>query len=614
MTSPNKKALYRQRRLLALLIAVCVVAVGVLIALAVTSLHNRGGHSGDPSGSTPITDASFIPLASPGQPGETSSPDETQDANATEDASAVTEAPTEVPHIDYNAVAAHASATVSRHGLYTELLAGGMLAENYTAPKSVSFDHDSEYAKVEGITTFRGSCFRQDPFYGVAEVTDGKLQILWNRETFSLGKGEGGKYTGVWTGSGWTGQALVVRWDAGTKAIMNMFDSAKAKDGLIEVIYATMDGNIYFYDMETGEPTRNKIVMGVPFKGAGSIDPRGIPVLYVGQGDHYSSEGKASKAYAISLIDGHVLATFGAKPDSFALRTWHAYDSAAIIDGDTDTLFYPGENGVLYRVTLNTKYDKQAGTLTMSPEPAVKLRYHTNRTDSGGYWLGYESSAVAWRHYLYVCDNAGYMQCVDVNTMKVVWVQDIWDDTNATPCLEEDPENGTAYLYVGNTLDNKADGNGYGKVAFFKIDACTGEIVWQAESSIYTTHDITGGYQSSAILGRGELDGLVVTTLCSYGNGNSGTMIAFDKRTGEQVWTYKLNGYAWSSPVALYDANGKAYIVQCNSTGNIYVIDGHGNQLDVINVESNIESSPVAFDNYIVIGTRVKGIFGLRIF
>ena len=122
MTSPNKKALYRQRRLLALLIAVCVVAVGVLIALAVTSLHNRGGHSGDPSGSTPITDASFIPLASPGQPGETSSPDETQDANATEDASAVTEAPTEVPHIDYNAVAAHASATVSRHGLYTELL------------------------------------------------------------------------------------------------------------------------------------------------------------------------------------------------------------------------------------------------------------------------------------------------------------------------------------------------------------------------------------------------------------------------------------------------------------------------------------------------------------
>lgn len=610
MTSPNKQAVYRQRRLLALLIAVCVVAIGVLIALAVTSLHNCGGNEGDNSSAN----ATLIPLSPSGQPAVTEGADATEDVPGTEEVPDITAEPTQAPTVNYKEASAHSSATVSIHGLYTELLAGGNLVNEYTSGGRISFAHDSVYSKLEGITTFRGSCFRQDPFYGVADVSDGKLQIQWNRETFSVGKGEGGKYTGVWTGSGWTGQALVVRWDKETKAIMNMFDSAKAKNGLIEVIYATMDGNIYFYDMETGEATRNKIVMGVPFKGAGSIDPRGYPILYVGQGDHYSAEGKAAKAYAISLIDGHVLARIGAKPDSFALRTWHAYDSAPIIDGETDTLFYPGENGILYRVKLNTRYDKAAGTLTMDPDSPVKLRYHSNRTDSGGYWLGYESSAVAWRHYIYVCDNAGYMQCIDVNNMKVVWVQDIWDDTNATPCLEEDPENGTAYLYVGNTLDNKADGNGYGKVAFFKIDACTGEIVWKSESNIYTTHDITGGYQASAILGRGELDGLVVTTLCSYGNGNSGTVIAFDKKTGEQVWTCKLNGYSWSSPVALYDANGKAYIIQCNSTGNIYVIDGQGNQLDVINVESNIESSPVAFDNYIVIGTRVKGIFGLRIF
>jgi len=610
MTSPNQRAVYKQRRLLALLIAISVIAIGVLVALAVTSLHNRTGKDDQPYDAN----ATAVPLTPSGQPANTGTVDVTAQPEDGSPLPTETAEPTATPAASYNAVAADSSATVSRHGLYTELLAGGLLVSDYTSPDRITFKNDSVYTSLEGVTTFRGSCFRQDPFYGVAEVTDGKLQIQWNRETFSVGKGEGGKYSGVWTGSGWTGQALVVRWDNETKAVMNMFDSAKAKEGLIEVIYATMDGNIYFYDMETGEPTRNKIVMGVPFKGSGSIDPRGIPVLYVGQGDHYSADGKAAKAYAISLVDGKVLARFGAKPDSFALRTWHAYDSAAIVDGDTDTLFYPGENGILYRVKLNTKFDKAAGTLTMDPESPVKLRYHSNRTDSGGYWLGYESSAVAWRNYIYVCDNAGYMQCIDVNTMKVVWVQDIWDDTNATPCLEEDPENGTAYLYVGNTLDNKADGNGYGKVAFFKIDACTGKIIWQAESNIYTTSSITGGYQASAILGRGELDGLVVTTLCSYGNGNSGTVIAYDKNTGEQVWTFKLSGYAWSSPVALYDANGKAYIVQCNSAGNIYVLDGHGNQLDVINVESNIESSPVAFDNYIVIGTRVKGIFGLRIF
>ena len=48
MTSPNKKAVYRQRRLLALLVIVCVIAVGVAIALAATSIHNKRNDEGDP--------------------------------------------------------------------------------------------------------------------------------------------------------------------------------------------------------------------------------------------------------------------------------------------------------------------------------------------------------------------------------------------------------------------------------------------------------------------------------------------------------------------------------------------------------------------------------------
>ena len=64
----------------------------------------------------------------------------------------------------------------------------------------------------------------------------------------------------------------------------------------------------------------------------------------------------------------------------------------------------------------------------------------------------------------------------------------------------------------------------------------------------------------------------------------------------------------------MYDANGKAYIIVCNCTGDICVLNGQGQLIDKINVESNIEASPVAFDNYIVIGTRVKGIFGIKIY
>lgn len=531
---------------------------------------------------------------------------------------AFTEAPTPEPTaapVSYREISAHSTAKASLYGFYTDLLVNGNVVSSYSPDRNTEFEHDSVYNHAEGVLTFRGSCFRRNPYYGTAEVSEGKLKTLWQHDTYSVQRGEGGKYSGVWTGTGWTGQALLVRWDSETKQIMNMFDSAKHKDGLIEAICACMDGSIYFYDAETGEATRNKLSFGVPFKGAGSIDPRGWPILYVGQGDHYSTEGKAAKAYAISLIDGKVLARVGAKPDSFAIRTWHAYDSAAVVDAATDTLFYPGENGILYRVKLNTSYDPAAGTLSMDPSSPVKLRYQATRTKSQGYWLGYESSAVAWRNYVYLCDNAGFMQCVDVNSMKTLWVQDTWDDTNATPCFEEDPANGTGYLYVGNTLDNKADGNGRGPVAFFKIDACTGEIIWQKEYNIETTKNVTGGFQGSAILGEGELSGLVITTYSSVGgSGYAGYLVAYDKDTGDEVWKFRVSGYTWCSPVALYDANGKAYIIVCNCNGDIYVVDGQGNQLDRINVESNIEASPVAFGNYIVIGTRVKGIFGLKIY
>ncbi|MBR6428992.1 MAG: PQQ-binding-like beta-propeller repeat protein [Clostridia bacterium] len=596
----QKKYAVRQAALLAVLVLIGAAAIGLLIHLITKGSGKKPAPNVGPA-------ASDAPAATDTA---SASPDEFTEEPSAEP----TEEPTPEPAA-YNEIVPHSSAAASNYGFKTDLLVNGSTVKALPDGfDTISFLHDSEYTAVDGVLSFRGSCFRNDPYFGTATVDAGKLQQVWQHDTYSVPKGEGGNYSGVWTGTGWTGQALLVRWDSETRAVMNMYDSAKAKDGLIEVISATMDGNIYFYDLETGEPTRDKLTFGVPFKGSGTVDPRGWPILYVGQGDHYKESGKESKAYVISLIDGSVLATVGKKPDSFALRSFHAYDSAAIVDGNTDTLFYPAENGILYRVKLNTNFDKAAGTLTMSPEEPVKLRYKSIRSESGNYWLGYEASAVAWRNYLYLCDNSGFMQCVDVNTMKTMWVQDTWDDTNATPCLEEDPANHTAYLYVGNTLDNKMDSSGMGPVAFFKIDACTGEIIWQKEYRISSDKHVTGGFQGSAVLGRGELEGLVITTYSSVGNGYEGYVVAYDTKTGDEAWRFKVAGYTWCSPVAMYDANGKAYIIVCNCLGDVYVLDGHGQQLDKINLDSNIEASPVAFDNYIVIGTRVKGMFGLKIY
>lgn len=600
MHSPNsKKQMYRRRRIFVAVVTLLLLIALVCIVVGIISILNRRDIPAEPA-QTPL--ASQTPnigaLATPDVPAETTAPESI--------------APTERPKVNYPPALACASAQKSAYGFITELMVNGAPASSYTASKPIEFLHNDEYCRLDGVLTFRGSCFRQNPFFGTAEITQGKLSLLHNIPTASLGKGAGGSYKGSWTGSGWTGQPLIVKWDEETKQIMNLYPSAKQKEGLVEVIYATMDGNIYFFDLETGEATRDKLKLGVPFKGAGSLDPRGYPLMYLGQGDHYAEAGRGAKAIVVSLIEGKVLYSFGQKDDPFALRSWHAYDSAPILDEGTDTLIYPGENGIIYRVVLNTNYDKANGTISVNPDTPVKVRYKSNRTTNDGYWLGYESSAVAWRNYIYVADNAGFLQCIDANTMETVWVQDIWDDTNATPALEEDPENNTAYLYVGCSLDNKAV-NGKGNVAFFKIDAITGEIIWQVERNVYTS-DITGGVMSSAVIGKGKISDLVITTFASYGAANSGEMVAINKDTKEIVWSKQLSGYAWSSPVAMYDADGNAYVIQCNSAGDICVFDGAtGNLLDKVNVESNIEASPAAYGNYIVIGTRVKGIHIIRI-
>ena len=54
-----------------------------------------------------------------------------------------------------------------------------------------------------------------------------------------------------------------------------------------------------------------------------------------------------------------------------------------------------------------------------------------------------------------------------------------------------------------------------------------------------------------------------------------------------------------------YNSDGKGYIIQCDSIGNMYLLDGiTGKILDKINLGSNIESSPAVFEDYIVVGTR----------
>ena len=99
---------------------------------------------------------------------------------------------------------------------------------------------------------------------------------------------------------------------------------------------------------------------------------------------------------------------------------------------------------------------------------------------------------------------------------------------------------------------------------------------------------------------------------------SKGVLVSWRLRASDDPTDIRFRLYRGKTLITKIPVCGKTnYLDTSGSASSVYkleVIDGQGNLLDTINVESNIESSPVAFDNYIVIGTRVKGIFGLKIY
>ena len=515
--------------------------------------------------------------------------------------------PTPTPLPDFDP--AGTELTKAENMIYeTEVIVDGeTLEEPYLAAEDsrIDFSVGSEYTEVKGIITFRGNNFRDTAQYGLAEMTEQAFGEYWKVSTNGLNDINGGH----WTGSGWTGQPLVVEWPESTRKVMNMYEWAKEKDGLVEVIWATMDGNVYFFDLETGSETREPLYLGYTFKGAGALDPRGYPILYVG-GGVTSAAGSVPRIMVVSLIDGEVLYTIG-NNDSYAPRWWSAYDSSPLVDAETDQLIYPGENGLLYIIKLNTQYDEQAGTLSVEPGSVIRWKYGAYEADSFRY--GMEASPVIWRSHLFIPDNSGDFFCLDLDTLTVDWCVDILDDTNCTPLLELD-EDGHPYLYISTSFRYGLRGYYNVSVPVWKIDAETGETVWMREYECYTEEDLSGGSQASFALGTGSLDGILYVAMARTPTPSSGLLLALDSETGEEIWTYE-SGYAWSTPTCFYDTEGNGYVLYTSCIeGSMYMLDGlTGDLYDSFYFGVTMEASPVVYDNRVVIGTRRNNLYGIEL-
>lgn len=487
----------------------------------------------------------------------------------------------------------------------TAIMVDGEVVEQYESDYEINFDLPERYTEIEGIVTFRGDNFRSGAAYGTAAVSSKTLTKAWSKSTSGLSDSDGI----YWSGSGWTGQPLIVKWPEATrKNISAMYDWAREKEGLVEVIYATLDGHVYFYELTSGEYTRDPLNLGLNYKGAGALDPRGYPILYVGSG--VDSVNGRSRVKVVNLIDNSVMFEFGHN-ETFANRGWHMFDSSPLVSAETDQLIYPGENGILYIIHLNTKYNEQTGELSVDPDNIVKWKYNGVRSGSR-YWLGVESSAAIINNYIFLADNGGNLMCLDLNTLELVWVQDVLDDTNCSPVV--DIEDGHPYIYISTSFHYGWRSYSTAAIPIFKIDAETGEIVWRTDYTCYTVQDLSGGVQGTIAVGKNKLSDMIFVPIARTPGASSGTLAALKKDTGEVVWEKETSMYSWSSPVDFYDADGNGYLLYCNSGFNMFLIDGKtGEQLDYMNLGGNIEASPAMYGNYAVVGTRAMRTYCIQV-
>ena len=575
----RKKQARRAKIPAGVLVFVAVVAaLALLLALLLRALLGGGTDAGVKPAVSPTATVDAVVTATPGA--------------ATAPAATATPVSTVGPGLRS---AGEVVSPPSQFGLESIAVQNGERVDAYARTPEIHMGLSGEYTDVEGVTTFRGNNYRDSAAYGNIPDDPEELEIVWSVAVSQIDD---------WGGVGWTGQCSIVRWPEEVVRIMNVREEKKGGP-LTEVIYATLDGRVYFLDLYDGQATRPAINIGAPIKGSVTVDPRGYPLLYVGQGIPEANGHSVDIGTRIfSLIDQQLL-FFLDGDDSFAQRSWYAFDAAPLVDGKTDTMLQVGENAILYLVKLNTDYDPEAGTISIDPK-VDRYVFRSRVSDQPGM----ENSLAVYNDYGYFVDNSGLLQCVDLNTLTCVWAGDTGDDTDATIVLEEEAD-GTVALYTATEREHSAsyDENAYLR----KINALTGEMLWKLPVKVYTSEGNEGGSFATPALGKGELGDLIFAHMTRTPD-DGATLMAVDKESGEVVWRVAMGSGGWSSPVCVYDASGKGYVLVGSSSGALRLYDGRtGRIISICDLEGNIEGSPAVFEDMLVVGTRGKRIFGVRI-
>ncbi|MEN9497239.1 MAG: hypothetical protein RL750_138 [Bacteroidota bacterium] len=454
----------------------------------------------------------------------------------------------------------------------------------------------------ENITAFRGNHHRNSPSRGKINGKPMGLKLEWTfttRNKSALSGNDGSKYSVIdWGGgSGWTGQPALIQWSRTMKDSLGITRRDFLQDDQAkEVIIGSLSGEVYFIDLASGKATRDPIQIDGPIKGSIAIDPRLNGMLYVGQG---ISKGKRFGAYLIDMITRKVVLHIPGK-DPDADRNWGAFDSNPLLDRSSGKLFWPAENGLLYRINVQDKN-----------KPFVESKLNYSRIGMGR--LGLEASMAAIGQYGFIGDNSGNILCIDLQQMKPVWQIDNQDDIDASLII--DREEDRYYLYAGNEVDHRQP---YAKSTLRKIDARTGSIVWEV-GRVCAGHTLngrenSGGMLATPLIGKQKGNHIALALFSRPNKTQKADLVAIDKRSGKELYSFRLDAYSWASPVDFYDEDGNMYLFFTDVIGNLYLMNGlTGELLHKTATGLTIESSPIIYNDRIVVGTRGSSILSYKI-
>ncbi len=460
--------------------------------------------------------------------------------------------------------------------------------ENYARAAAIDMGDADAYKGMykgnegmNGVLAFRGGNMRQNAAFGVISPGAAGLEAVWVADA---GVNAAGRAT-------WNAQPLIVQWHKQIREMMPLNGDKKNKSALSEVIFPASDGSIYFFDLDDGLPTRDALRMRTeqvaPMLASAAVHPAGLPILFVGTGDPYSAtlEPDAGMAVHNLLTQREMGLVRGDRREALSLDT--TFVTSALVDTATDTMITVGGNGLLYTMALNAATDSARQEIAIAP----KVQFYASGV--AGMDMSVQSSLAVYGGTAYFASRGGILQAVDLNTLTPGWAVNVGGETRAAIALDADGAGGVS-LYTATIADET------GKSVIRRINAVTGEVIWGV--------GVSGSVKASPVIGQNGIGDLVI-----FAAGDGSTLYALEKSTGTIAWQCALSGNDVASPLAVYDEQGGAYILQGDAKGMRLLEAGSGAELDALEVEGTPMGSPAAFGNMLVFATDAGKLYGVTI-